>query len=75
MPPPLPVNFSPYNQTMKPRLARFLVTYCISAKDYWFTMPGVSASHIWRTWYRPGSELLDVRECDANGLSPAKRLT
>lgn len=53
---------------MKPRLARFSITYRIAGKDYWTALPGISASHIWRTWDRPGSTLLDVHECDANGL-------
>lgn len=53
---------------MKPRLARFLVTYRIGPRSYTITLPGVSASHIWRIWDRPGSTLIDVRECDTNGL-------
>lgn len=53
---------------MKTRLARFLITYRIAARSYMITLPGVSASHIWRLWDRPGSTLLDVRECDAHGL-------
>lgn len=53
---------------MKPRLARFLVTYRIGQRSYTITLPGVSASRVWLTWDRPGSELLDVCECDANGL-------
>ena len=53
---------------MKPRLARFLVTYSIGPRSYTITLPGVSASRVWLTWDRPGSELIDVRECDHNGL-------
>lgn len=51
---------------MKPR---FLITYRIGARHYQITMPGVSASHVWRAWDRKGSTLIDVRECDANGGS------
>ena len=53
---------------MKPRLARFLITYRIGPRSYTITLPGVSASHIWRSWDRPGSTLTDVRECDTNSL-------
>ena len=53
---------------MKPRLARFCITYHIGPRSYTITLPGVSASHIWRSWDRPGSTLLDVQECDAHGL-------
>ena len=53
---------------MKPRLARFLITYRIGPRSYTITMPGVSASRVWLTWDRPGSTLIDVRECDHNGL-------
>jgi hypothetical protein len=49
-------------------LARFLITYTIAAKAYSITIPGISASHVWRSWDRPGSTLLDVRECDLNGI-------
>lgn len=49
------------------KLARFLITYRITGKEYQITMPGVSASHVWRAWDRPGSTLIDVRECDSNG--------
>lgn len=48
--------------------ARFLVSYAIGPRSYTITLPGVSASRVWLTWDRPGSELIDVRECDANGL-------
>lgn len=54
--------------SMKPRLARFLVTYSIGPRSYQITLPGVSASRVWLTWDRPGSTLIDVRECDENGL-------
>ena len=47
---------------------RFLITYRIIGKEYQITLPGVSASHVWRAWDRPGSALIDVRECDSNGL-------
>lgn len=47
--------------------ARFLVTYRILGRDYSTCMLGISASHISRNWDRPGSTLLDVRECDAHG--------
>lgn len=53
---------------MKPHLARFLITYRIGPRSYQITLPGVSASRVWLTWDRPGSELTDVRECDHNGL-------
>lgn len=53
---------------MKHRLARFLITYRVASRTYQITMPGISASHVWRSWDRPGSTLLDVQECDANGL-------
>jgi len=49
-------------------LARFLITYTIAAKTYSITIPGISASHIWRSWDRPGSTLVDVKECDSHGL-------
>lgn len=52
---------------MKPR-ARFLITYQIGPHRYQITLPGVSASHVWRSWGRSGSTLLDVRECDKHGL-------
>ena len=48
--------------------ARFNITYRITGKTYSITMPGISASHVWRAWDRPGSTLIDVRECDHNGL-------
>jgi len=48
--------------------ARFLISYRIAAKTYSITLPGLSASHIWRSWDRPGSTLLDVVECDHHGL-------
>jgi hypothetical protein len=51
-----------------PVKARFLITYRIEANRYTITLPGVSAAHVWRAWDRPGSTLLDVRECDSNGL-------
>ncbi len=53
---------------MKPRLARFLITYRIGPRSYTITLPGVSASRVWLTWDRPGSTLIDVRECDHNSL-------
>lgn len=49
-------------------LARFLITYRIQDRLYSTCMPGVSASHVWRSWDRPGSTLIDVVECDRNGL-------
>lgn len=49
-------------------LARFLITYRIQTRLYSTCMPGVSASHVWRSWDRPGSALIDVVECDRNGL-------
>lgn len=48
--------------------ARFLITYRITGKAYSITLPGISASHVWRAWDRPGSTLIDVSECDSNGL-------
>jgi hypothetical protein len=48
--------------------ARFLITYRTQNNRYTITLPGVSAAHVWRAWDRPGSTLLDVRECDSNGL-------
>jgi hypothetical protein len=69
MPLPPLVNYSLLNfLSMKPRLARFLISYRIAAKTYSITLPGLSASHIWRSWDRPGSTLLDVCECDHHGL-------
>lgn len=50
------------------KLARFLITYSIAGKAYAITMLGTSASHVWRAWDRPGSTLIDVRECDNHGL-------
>lgn len=47
---------------------RFLVTYQIAAKTYQITLPGVSSFHVRQSWDRPGSTLLRVEECDANGL-------
>lgn len=48
--------------------ARFLITYRIADNRYTITMPGISASHVWRAWDRPGSTLIDVRECGSNSL-------
>ncbi len=53
---------------MKPRLARFLISYAITGKTYQITLPGLSASHVWRSWDRAGSTLLNVVECDHHGL-------
>jgi hypothetical protein len=51
--------------TMNPR---FLVTYTISGRSYWFTIPGISASHIWRSWDRKGAVIQSVVEVDQNNL-------
>lgn len=50
---------------MKPR---FQVTYSIAGRSYWFTIPGVSASHIWRSWDRKRAVLKSVVEVDSNNL-------
>ena len=47
---------------------RFLVTYSIGSRSYWFTIPGISASHIWRSWDRKGAVLKSVVEVDQNNL-------
>ena len=47
---------------------RFLVTYSIGLRSYWFTIPGISASHIWRGWDRKGAVLKSVVEVDQNNL-------
>lgn len=53
----------------RPRtLARFLVSYAIGPRSYTITIPGQSAAAVRQNWQRPGSTLLDVRECDHNGL-------
>lgn len=49
------------------KTARFAITYRIGAKRYEITMPGISASHIWRAWDRPGATLINVEECDEHG--------
>jgi hypothetical protein len=46
----------------KTKPARFRVTYSIKSREYWFTIPAVSASAIWRSWDRLGSTLVDVSE-------------
>jgi hypothetical protein len=50
------------------KLTRFALTYAIGPRRYTITLFGISAAHIWRSWDRPSSTLLDVRECDAHGL-------
>jgi hypothetical protein len=45
-----------------PKPARFRVTYRIQSREYWFTIPAISASAIWRSWDRLGSTLVDVSE-------------
>lgn len=53
----------------RPRsLARFLVSYAISGRSYTITIPGQSAAAVRQNWKRPGSRLLSVVECEANGL-------
>lgn len=51
------------------KLARFLITYTVAGRTYQITMPGLSASHVWRGWDRPGSTLVDVVECDHHGIA------
>ena len=43
-------------------LARFMVSYVISGKPYWFTIPAQSAASIWASWDRPGviTEVVDA---------------
>lgn len=41
---------------------RFQVTYKINNKTYIIVLPGISASHICRSWDRPGSSLISVEE-------------
>ncbi len=51
------------------KLARFLITYTVAGRTYHITMPGLSASHVWREWNRPKSKLVDVVECDRHGIA------
>lgn len=51
-----------------PSLARFLITYRIGSRSYSITIPGQSAAAVRQNKKRPGSRLLSVVECDANGL-------
>jgi hypothetical protein len=51
------------------KLARFLITYTVAGRTYHITMPGLSASHVWREWNRPKSTLVDVVECDRHGVA------
>lgn len=51
------------------KLARFLITYTVAGRTYHITMPGLSASHVWREWDRPKSTLVDVVECDRHGVA------
>jgi len=46
---------------------RFQVTYQIRGKTYMFCIPAPNASHIWRSWDRPGAKLVSVVEVDENG--------
>jgi len=55
-----------FNRSRSP--ARFLVSYAIGYRSYTITIPGQSAAAVRQSWNRPGSRLLSVVECDANGL-------
>jgi len=56
------------SKTMNPlNLPRFQVTYQIRGKTYMFCIPAPNASHIWRSWDRPGAKLVSVVEVDENG--------
>lgn len=46
------------------KLPRFAVTYQIGSKQYEIFMRSFNAAHIWRSWDRPGSKLIDV--CEVN---------
>lgn len=48
-------------------LPRFAVTYQIDSRQYEISMRSFNASHIWRSWDRPGAKLVSVVEVDENG--------
>lgn len=48
-------------------LPRFAVTYQIDFRQYEIFMRSFNASHIWRSWDRPGAKLVSVVEVDENG--------
>ena len=47
-------------------LPRFAVTYQIGSRQYETSMRSFNASHIWRSWDRPGAKLISVVEVDEN---------
>lgn len=60
-----------HNHNSKPmnplNLPRFQVTYQIDSRQYEISMRSFNASHIWRSWNRPGAKLVSVVEVDENG--------
>lgn len=44
--------------------ARFEIRYVIAGREYWTTIPAISASHIWQNWDRKGAKLTSVTEIE-----------
>lgn len=53
---------------MKPRRARFLITYTVTSRSYWFAAPRPTPPTSGEAGTVRGSAFVSVVECGVNGL-------